>query len=106
MQAPSALTVLVVEDDPGVATLERKRLERAGYVVRVAGSAAEALERLREEHVHLIVLDNRLPEGVEGLNFYADLKAKGIDILVIVVTGDSSEAVAIKAVRAQVRDYV
>ena len=36
-------TILVVEDDPGVSVLERRRLERAGYAVVCAATAEEAL---------------------------------------------------------------
>src|SRR5437868_11430715 len=39
-------TVLIVEDDDGVANLERIRLERANYKVLVASDAAEALQKL------------------------------------------------------------
>ena len=36
-------TILLVEDDPGVARLERLRLERAGYEVATAATAEEGL---------------------------------------------------------------
>lgn len=61
--------VLVVEDDAGVAALERRRLERAGYTVAVASSADEALEQLNREGADLLLLDYRLPGGSDGLDF-------------------------------------
>src|SRR5437660_107337 len=54
-------SVLIVEDDPGIAELERLRLEEAGYQVRVAGTAAAALALLGGGPVDLILLDYRLP---------------------------------------------
>ena len=36
-------TILLVEDDPGVARLEQLRLERAGYAVATAATAEEGL---------------------------------------------------------------
>ena len=50
-------TILLVEDDPGVARLERMRLERAGYGVAMAASAEEGLSRVAEGGIDLIVLD-------------------------------------------------
>src|SRR5439155_541123 len=91
-------TVLVVEDDPGVANLERCRLERAGYAVLTAATPDEALRHLRHSAVDLILLDYRLPGDVDGLGFYARVRSSGHDLAVILVTGFSDEEV-IKALR-------
>jgi len=104
---PDALaTVLVVEDDPGIAELERGRLEDAGYRVVVAGDAVAAAAHLRAGPVDLVLLDYRLPNGVDGLEFYSRLRADGFDPPVILVTGFSDEATVIRALRAGVRDFV
>jgi len=105
MASNEAPLVMVVEDDVGVATLERRRLERAGYRVVLAASAVQAMERLREGGVALIVLDHRLPDG-EGLDLYEQMKSAGFDLPVIVVTGSSDEAVVIRALRSGIRDFV
>ena len=105
MNAPPE-TVLILEDDPGVARLQRLRLERAGYTVVAVTTPAEALARLRVGEVDLLVLDNRLDGGEEGLGFYTRLKADGLDLPVILVTGYSDDATIVRALRAGVRDYV
>jgi len=61
-------TILVVEDDPGISMLERRRLERAGYGVVCATTAEEALVYV-EQGVALIVLDQGLPDAT-GLEFH------------------------------------
>ena len=99
-------TVLIVEDDDGVRTLEQRRLERAGFKSLLASSAAEALERLRTQRVDIILLDYKLPHGVDGLDFYAELKASGVDLPVILVMGFGNETLIIKAMRVGVRDYI
>ena len=38
---------MILEDEPGVATSQRRRLERAGYPVETAETPEEALELLR-----------------------------------------------------------
>lgn len=99
-------TVLILEDDAGVARLQQLRLERAGYTTRVAGTAAEALAHVERGGVELLLLDYRLPGEANGLDFYARLKGLGHDLPVILVTGFSDDATAIRALRAGVRDFV
>jgi two-component system, cell cycle sensor histidine kinase and response regulator CckA len=99
-------TVLIVEDDAGIAELERSRLEEAGYRARVAPTAEAALRALEANDVDLILLDYRLPGDMDGLDFYARVKEAGYDVPVILVTGFSSEATVIQALRVGVRDFV
>ncbi len=106
MSEPHRESVLVVEDDPGVAVLERRQLERAGYRVLQAETAEDALARLAEGAIDLVLLDYRLPEGINGLDFLARMRAAGHDLPVILVTGHSDEAAAIRALRAGIRDYI
>jgi PAS domain S-box-containing protein len=101
-----AETILIVEDDEGVSLLQRRALERAGYGVRTAATAAGALDQVVAGGIDLILLDNRLPEGLTGLDLYAGLRAAGHDLPAIVVTGFSDESTAIQALRAGVRDFV
>src|SRR4051794_16010273 len=70
-------TVLIVEDDPGIAELERNRLSEVGYRVLLAATAEEALGQLGGQRVDLILLDYRLPDMADGLEFYTRLKEAG-----------------------------
>src|SRR4051812_2236435 len=106
MVAEQLATILIVEDDPGIAELEKDRLEEAGYAIRVATTADEALEEVRRRDVDLILLDYRLPGNVDGLEFHARVRAAGFDIPVILVTGFSNESTVIRALRSGVRDFV
>ena len=56
-------TILIVEDDLGIATLERRCLARHGYGVVCATDAEEALDRIDEGGIGLVVLDHGLPGG-------------------------------------------
>jgi PAS domain S-box-containing protein len=99
-------TVLIVEDDEGVARLQQRRIERAGHNVSTAGTIEEAMAKIKAGGVLLILLDYRLPGERTGLDVYAQLKATGHDIPVIMVTGYGDEATVIQALRAGVRDFV
>jgi len=99
-------TVLILDDDLGVARLQRVRLERSGYAVESTATPDEALDRIRRGGIDLLVLDNQLATAEDGLTFYGRLKASGHDLPVILVTGYSSDATIVRALRAGVRDYV
>jgi PAS domain S-box-containing protein len=99
-------TILVVEDDTGIAELEQKQLERAGFTVVTAATSGEAMDRLRQQPVDLVLLDYRLPGDIDGLDVYLEWKAMGFEWPVILVTAFSNEAVAIRALRAGVRDLI
>ncbi len=106
MATSEPATILVVEDDPGVATLQQRRLERAGYRTVVVASAEAALEAAQRTTFDLILLDYRLPGGVTGIDLYKQLKLSGRDVPVIMVTGFNDEATIIRAMRLGVRDFV
>jgi signal transduction histidine kinase len=106
MASEPAGTVLVLEDEAGVARLQQKQLERAGYRVVWAPTAAAAGAALAAGGIDLMVLDFRLPDAPDGLAFYHDLKAGGRDIPVILVTGYPDDRTVVEALRAGVRDFV
>lgn len=99
-------TVLIVEDDPGVAKLLQLRLDRAGYQVQVATNAEEALELVRGQPIELMLLDQNLPRGVSGLELYQQVKEAGFDIPAILVTGFQGEGIVLQSFRAGVYDFV
>ncbi len=98
--------VLVLEDDPGIRRLERAHLERAGHRVEIAGDIAEARAHLEAGGFELLLLDYKLAEGENGLEFYRALQREGRDLPAILVTGFSEEERVLEAMRAGVRDFI
>ena len=99
-------TVLIVEDDPGVARLETLHLRRAGFAVEYAGNATDGMRALRKGNIDLIVLDQNLQDGLSGLDFFEQLRASGDPTPAILVTGLSDEKTLIRAVRGGLSDFV
>jgi two-component system cell cycle sensor histidine kinase/response regulator CckA len=98
--------VLIIEDDPGTATLQRRCLERIGYRVFTAANRRQAWQVLKETPVELILLDYKLQDRETGLDLLAELNDAGFEIPCIVVTGFGNEQLAIDAFRAGARDFV
>jgi excisionase family DNA binding protein len=90
---PGAASVLVVDDDAGLREFIRANLEKAGYAVREAGSAAEGLAALDEHAPDLILLDVMMPlmDGWEMLRRVHE--RHGVDaIQVVMYSGKLDEA--------------
>lgn len=79
-------TILIIEDERLFLTLVRDGLEKAGFAVRIAESAAQALRTLEREAIRAVILDVVMPE-LDGLEFLAELRAKHPAIPVVVVSG-------------------
>ena len=97
--------ILIVEDEPGTATLQRRRLERAGFAVDVAADVDAALAALARRAIHLVVIDYRLG-GTTGLDLTRRMKSAGFEVPVILVSGSLEEATVIEAMRSGVKDVL
>jgi PAS domain S-box-containing protein len=98
-------SILIVEDNEGVAALEQQHLQRAGYHVDIAATHDEAVHRVRTGAVDLLVLDLKLT-GASGLDFYEQLAAEGWNLPAILITAYVDQAVAIRALRVGIRDLI
>ncbi len=81
--------VLVVEDEPALATAVKEAFSDAGFVVDRAGDGEEGLARVAQHHYDLIVCDLKMPR-VDGMRFYRAMTAAtpALARRVIFVTGD------------------
>jgi len=96
--------ILVVEDEISLAESLRYNLEREGYAVTVAADGRRALERFRDEHPSLVILDLMLPE-LSGLDVCRAIRAES-DVPIIIVTAKDSEADKVSGLELGADDYV
>jgi CheY-like chemotaxis protein len=82
--------VLVVDDDESVRDALATLLERAGLRVRTAPNGRAALEAVREERPHLIIMDYQMPE-MDGVACCAVLKADEPTRSIPVLLGTASQ---------------
>jgi CheY-like chemotaxis protein len=66
---PRTPTVLVVDDEPGVAGVLARVATRAGYAPIVASSGIDALEHLAHDHVDAVLCDHRMTP-MDGLQVH------------------------------------
>ncbi|MBC8468413.1 MAG: response regulator [Planctomycetes bacterium] len=84
-------TVLFVDDDEAILRSLERGLMDEPYNKLFTKSCQEALEILKQEEVHVIVTDMRMPE-MSGLEFIKIVKKEYPHIIMIVLSGYGEEA--------------
>jgi two-component system, OmpR family, response regulator ResD len=106
MEERSRGSVLVVDDEPTIAEVVSRYLERAGYRTRTAGDGARALAMIGSQRPDLVVLDLMLP-GIDGLEVMRRMRLAGDEpIGVILLTAKGEEADRVIGLRLGADDYV
>lgn len=99
--------VIIVEDDPMVAAINRKYVEASEGFVVVGSfkSGVEALEYLKMNDADLVILDYFTPQ-MNGAEFIDRLHASGKTPSIIMVTSANSAELVKKLMRRGVTDYL
>jgi DNA-binding NtrC family response regulator len=97
--------VLLVEDNLSLATVFSTQLRNAGIDVQTCHLAADAMDNLVQHQYALVLLDLQLPDR-DGLEVLSDIRQRGIDTSVIVVTSDASTDRVVEALQIGAQDYL
>lgn len=101
------IRVLLVEDDADQAGLVRRTLQKQtpAFDVTVVGDGVACLAAVSVASYSVVLLDYGLP-GMSGLEVLGELHRRGVSSLVVMVTGQGDERVAVEAVKAGAADYI
>ncbi len=99
------MKILVIEDDPTVGSYIRRGLEEQRWGVDLVTDGEEGESRASSETYDLIVLDMRLP-GRSGMDVLRNLRARGFERPVLVLTAQDAVDAKVQALRAGADDYV
>lgn len=100
--------LLIVDDEPDIRKLLKKRLELEGFECLAAGSGEEALEIAKEKNPALIILDLVMPDK-DGFWVKKELELckETKDIPIIIYTAQNPDLVAQKGFEAlEIIDFV
>jgi len=97
--------ILVVEDEPRIASFLQKGLRAEGHVTTVVDNGDDASAVARSEDFDLVLLDVGLP-GKDGFTVLADLRRRGERLPVILLTARDSVPDRVNGLDAGADDYV
>lgn len=97
--------ILLVDDEPGALNFLSTELAKRGYEVETAASGEEAIEKIKQTHPLLMLLDIRMP-GMGGIETLRQAKALDPNLGVIMVTAVNEEDIAQEAVKLGAHDYI
>ena len=98
-------TILIIEDDKSIAELQRDYLEIEGFLVEIALTGEEGLNKaLNDDQVDLILLDLMLP-GVDGFQICKTVRDKK-DIPILMVSAKKEDIDKIRGFGLGADDYI
>jgi len=96
--------ILIIEDDPQIAEIEKDYLELNDFDVDIAGTGDDGLHMALEKTYDLILLDLMLP-GINGFEVCRKLR-ETLDIPIIMVTAKQEDIDTIKGLKVGADDYI
>ena len=96
--------ILLVDDDEHILIILNRILERAGYAVETAKTAAEAIKKIQQTSFDLALIDIRLPDA-EGTDLLMKIP-KTSNIAKVIITGYSTAEYGEKAADYGADDFL
>jgi two-component system response regulator CpxR len=99
------IRVLLVDDEKDFIDVLAERLEARDFAASKAYSGDEALGRIRENDVDVVLLDVQMP-GKDGVTVLREIKAFNPLVEVIMLTGHSTVESAVEGMKIGAYDYL
>lgn len=97
--------ILIVEDEPHIASFVSRGLSAAGYETTIAPDGQSGLEAAMTGEYHLVLLDVGLP-AMSGMDVLRSVRAQGSRIPIIMLTARTSTADTVDGLEAGANDYI
>jgi DNA-binding NtrC family response regulator len=101
----SGETILVADDDPYIGKVLTDRLQSVGYRVLLADGGKKVLELLDEHDPEMALLDVAMPD-FSGLDLLKEIRRRGKDFPVVMITAYGSIDLAVQAMRQGAHDFI
>jgi signal transduction histidine kinase len=110
------LNVMVVDDEPGIRSGISRILSTftvsypfmdtdIGFNIIEVGTGEEAIEKVKSDHIDIVLLDNKLP-GIQGIDVLDYINKNNPEILVMMITSYASLELAVKATNNRAHDFI
>ena len=98
------MRALIVDGDQDLLDIMTYALRREGYEVVAAATGPQALDRLRDDHPDIVVLDLKLP-GIDGFEVCRRIRLES-EVPIIIVSSSHEEQDVLRALQLGADDYV
>ncbi len=102
---PSRYKVLIVDDDPVLRGFMEAELNREGFQTVTAGRGDEAISRIENESLDLMLLDFTLPD-MNGQDLAGLLERRNLSLPFIVISGRADGPLVVQMMKKGARDYL
>ena len=96
--------VLLVDDENDFLDVMSERLTARGFEVTKSASAAEALDKIRDDFYDAVILDLQMP-GMDGIDALKKMKESRPELQVILLTGHGSVQKGVEAIKLGAMDF-
>jgi DNA-binding NtrC family response regulator len=97
--------LLLVDDEERFLNTTSKLLTQKGLMVFTAKNGPDALELLKHQNIHVVLLDLKMP-GMDGITTLREIKCHFPLVEVIILTGHGTVESAVKALKSGATDYL
>src|SRR6266699_5445813 len=97
--------LLIIDDDANTLASLARAFRMAGHEATVCDSAVRAVELVKAQRFDLIFSDVVMP-GKDGISFLEDLKALGLSTPAVMISGQASVEMAVRATRLGAVDFL
>ncbi|MBU2644871.1 response regulator [bacterium] len=99
------IKVLLVDDEERFLKTTAKLLQKKGFAVQTAGNGLEALDILKQESIHVTLLDVKMPI-MDGLETLKIAKQRHPLVEMIMLTGHATVEAAMDGLKSGAFDYI
>lgn len=99
------MKMMLVDDEERFLSTTVKLLSRKGYDVISAISGMEAIDKLRSQNIHVVILDVKMP-GMDGMETLKAIKKEFPLVEVIMLTGHGTVESAVDGLKSGATDYL
>ena len=99
------MKMMLVDDEERFLSTTQKLLSRKGIEALTAPSGGEALEKLRTQNIHVVILDVKMP-GMDGIETLKQIKKQFPLVEVIMLTGHGTVESAVEGLKSGATDYL
>lgn len=98
--------ILFVDDEPGIRLTLPAILQQHGFQVTAAASVAEAIQRISSQRYDVLIADLNIGEPGDGFTVVSAMRRTQPECVNIILTGYPAFEHALRAIRAQVDDFI